>query len=314
MRQTSPLLVVLKRLAFFVLTLWTILTVSFLCVYGLPGDPARLILGQRASAETVAAFRAAARLDAPLGIQYSSFLERMLRGDFGESLAQRRPVSDLVMERAGTTGLLVALSLILMTLVSIGLPILFAVAGRPRLTNVLDKLLTLVAVAPSYVLGVIAVGLFSGVLGWVPAVFDATRPRCWFLPVFVLSIYPAALLARVFHRALQRNSRSDFVKRARALGFPEREVFWHEVLRVSLSAPLATFVQGIAFFVTGTFFVEAVFGIAGLGGLAYEAVRDKDVALLVPLCLLFGTVVSILSITLDIVLRLAEPRSRSQYA
>ena len=132
MRQSPPFLVILQRLGFFVLTLWTILTISFLCVYGLPGDPARLILGQRASAQTVVAFRTAARLDSPLGIQYWNFLDRTLRGDFGESLAQRRPVADLVRERAGTTAVLVALSLTLMTLLSIGLPILFAVVGRPR--------------------------------------------------------------------------------------------------------------------------------------------------------------------------------------
>ena len=100
MRRSSTALVILQRVGFFVLTLWTILTISFLSVYGLPGDPARLILGQRASAETVQAFRTAARLDSPLGIQYANFLGRTLRGDFGESLAQRRPVAALVQERA----------------------------------------------------------------------------------------------------------------------------------------------------------------------------------------------------------------------
>ena len=314
MRRTSPALVVLQRVGFFVLTLWTILTISFLCVYTLPGDPARLILGQRASTQTVQAFRLAARLDSPLAIQYGNFLVRTMRGNFGESLAQRRPVAALVRERAGTTVLLVALSFALMAFLSVGLPILFAIVGSPWWTRTLDRVLTLFAVAPSYVLGVVAVGLFSGILGWVPAVFDATRPGCWVLPVFVLSIYPAALLARVFHRALERNSHSLSVKRARALGFSNSDVFWNEVLRVSLSAPLATLVQGIAFFVTGTFFVESVFGIAGLGGLAYEAVRNKDVALLVPLCLVFGTAVSILSVGLDMGLRLADPRSRSQHA
>jgi len=253
-------------------------------------------------------------LDAPLTIQYGGFLARTLRGDFGESLAQRRPVAALVQERAGATELLVAFSLAFMAVISIGVPILLALAGKPSWTSALDRSLTFFAVAPSYVLGVVAVGLFSGILGWVPAVFDGTRFRCWVLPVFVLSVYPASLLARVFHRALQRNSHSLSVKRARALGFSKSDVFWYEILRVSLSAPLATLVQGIAFFVTGTFFVESVFGIAGLGGLAYEAVRDKDVALLVPLCLLFGTVVSLLSVGLDIGLRLADPRSRRHHA
>src|SRR2546427_8909639 len=105
MHRSSQALVITKRVGFFVFTLWTILTIAFFCVYGLPGDPARVILGQRASTEAVEAFRIAARLDSPLRIQYGSFLVRTLRGDFGESLAQRRPVVALVWERAGTTGI-----------------------------------------------------------------------------------------------------------------------------------------------------------------------------------------------------------------
>jgi peptide/nickel transport system permease protein len=302
------------KAAFLVGALWVIVSIAFLCVYALPGDPARLVLGQRATPETLAEFRRRAGLDEPLYRRYWVFLARTARLDFGDSLVQRRPVWDLIRERTPQTAGLVFAAMLSVLFFSFLVPILLRLLRAYACIRVFERFWTVAAVAPPYVLAVVVLAIFAGWLNWIPAIFEPFQLRSWVLPVLVLAAYPTAIVLRLFHQQLEDALSSPYVLRARAMGFSERRILVTEALPNALTAALAALANGLAFFVTGTFFVEVVFGISGLGGLTYEAVRNKDIALLVGLCTVFAATITAISVALEVTLRFLNPRLRHTYA
>lgn len=297
-----------RRILSTVLALWVIISVSFACLYCLPGDPARIILGPQASAEAIVKFRHTAGLDLPLHDQYLRYLHQLTRLDLGYSFSMRRSVATLLRERGGMTLKLTLAATSLVVLYGVALPIVLRLFDRKWLADLYEGLLQLGALTPPYVLAVIGLLLFGGWLGWIRVVFDASRIIDWVIPAMALSAYPTGLIMRIFVGQLEEELHSSYACRARALGMPFSYIVLHEVLPNALPSALAAFANSLAYFVTGAFFVEAVFGIPGLGSLAQEALRNKDVAVLAGICLLFAVVVLFISFTLDILLRWLNPR------
>jgi len=303
----------LSRLALFVASILLILVVAFFVVYRLPGDPARMILGPRADAETVQRFRTQAGLDRPIWLQFGGFATRSLRLDFGDSLIQRRPVIQLIRERAGYTLKLVAYALAILVWFAILLPLALSSMGLHSADRVVRSLWGAAAAAPPYVLALITLVVMAGFLRWLPAVFEPDRFICWLFPSAVLAVYPTSLVSRLFANALERAMTSDYAVRARAQGFPDRVILLKEAVINAATAPVSALANGLAYFVTGTFFVEAAFGIGGLGTLTYDSIRNKDVTVLASICLLFAFVVSAVSAVLDLSQHLMDPRLRRSH-
>jgi peptide/nickel transport system permease protein len=124
----------------------------------------------------------------------------------------------------------------------------------------------------------------------------------------VLAAYPCSILLKLLETECASYGASAFARRARAYGQPSWRVFSQEIVPIAIIAPLAGFANTLAFFVTGTFFVEAVFNIPGVGGLSYEAIRNKDLPVLLAVCLLYAIAVSLISVALEGGLRIADPR------
>ena len=291
-----------------------ILLVSFYAIYRLPGDPARMILGPRASAESVAEFRAAAGLNAPVWQQFARFVRKVFVLDLGESLSYRRPVASLLAERSGQTLRLVGYALSLLAGFAIVLPLFLRAVGLTLVDEVLRALWAGLSAAPPYVLALLTLTLLAGVLQVLPAVFDPSRASCWGAAAFALAVYPTALTSRLFKDALLAATASEYAVRARAQGFSEAYILFREALVNALAAPLSAIANGLAYFFTGTFFVEVAFGVGGIGSLTYDAIRNKDITLLAGVCLLFAAVISALSATLDVVQMLLNPRLRRGHA
>lgn len=285
-----------------------------MAVYALPGDPARMILGQRATNETVEAFRLQAGLQDPLPKQYWKFITRTTNLDFGTSLAQRRPVLTLIRERASSTIQLVVYSVIVVFLFSIVFPLFLHSLDLTRCVVVLERFWTGMASVPPYICAVAAIVIFAGWLSWVPVLFDASHIQSWFLPSFILAAYPTSVVLRLFEQQLQAALSSPYILRARSLGFRHSYVLFYEALPNALTTALAALANGLAFFVTGTFFVEVAFSIPGLGGLTYEAVRNKDIPVLIAVCILFAFSITLISAVLDMVLILLNPKLRRRHA
>ena len=156
-----------------------------------------------------------------------------------------------------------------------------------------------------------ALFILAGWLGWFPVVFNAGGISSWVLPSLVLSAYPVALVLKIFADSLRAQLTLPYARRARAFGFPHAFIVWKEVLPNALPAAIAAVVNGLAYFVTGAFFVEVVFGLPGLGRLGQEALRQKDIALLTGVCLAFAAAMVVLSLVLDLLQQWLSPRGKA---
>jgi len=302
-----------RRLLVLLATVFLVLTLSFFCAYHLPGDPARLILGPRATTAAIQQFRHQAGLDQPVPLQYLRFLERLLSMDLGDSLAQHRSVAELIRERTPDTVGLVSGAAIMLVLFSFVVPILLRLLRADRLRHGHQVFWTSLAVAPPYVLAVLFLILFAGWLEWVHAIFNPGQLSAWILPCLVLTAYPTALVLKLFESEIGRVLDSGYVARARAYGFSPGSILVSETLPNALAAALAALANGVASFVTGTFFVEMVFGVPGLGSLTYDAIRNNDFPLLLPLCLIFALSIAGISALLDLTQLAINPRLSSAH-
>lgn len=295
-------------------SLWLIVTVGFVCVYKLPGDPARMVLGRQASLEALQEFRAKAGLDEPLWRQYARFLDRTVHLDFGNSLLYRRPVIDLIHERMIMTAKLVSFSLVAVVIIAFVLPLLLRLLSADRCSQWLSGTSMVIGVAPPYVLGVVILTLLAGQLGWVSPIFEPGKVAAWILPSLVLAAYPTTITMRLFENQLAHELGQQYVVRARAMGFRSGPILLREVVPNAMTAALASLANGLAAFITGTFFVEVIFGISGLGRLTYEAIANKDIALLAALCIVFAFAITAVSNILYLAQLLIDPRLRDSHA
>ncbi len=302
-----------NRLVLFAGGLALILMTSFFAIYRLPGDPARMILGPRASAQSIEEFRQSAGLSDPVVRQFERFVAKVVTLDLGESLAYRRPVVALLRERMGQTLQLIGCAFLMLVFFAVVLPIGLRAVGLGFVDNGLRALWTAFSAAPPYVLALLTLTVFAGFLRVLPAVFERDRIACWLAASFVLAAYPTALASRLFHDALTSALRSDYATRARAQGFSEAAILFREALVNALPAPVSAIANGLAYFFTGTFFVEVAFGVGGIGSLTYEAIQNKDMTVLAGVCLLFAVVISALSVALDLAQHLLNPRLRRSH-
>jgi peptide/nickel transport system permease protein len=194
------------------------------------------------------------------------------------------------------------------------MPLVLRLTGSVNAKQWLQRCSVAVGIAPPYVLGVVILALFAGWLGWVSAIFDPQRISAWILPTLVLAAYPTAITMRLFENQIAGELGKPYVVRAKAMGFSHRTILLCEVLPNALTAALAALANGLAAFVTGTFFVEVIFGISGLGRLTYEAIGNKDIALLAGLCMVFAIAITAISAGLDLAQLLIDPRLRSRHA
>jgi peptide/nickel transport system permease protein len=202
----------------------------------------------------------------------------------------------------------------ILLLFAIVLPLCLRAAGLGWIDDGLRTAWAGLSAAPPYVLAILTLTFLAGFLQVLPAVFDVNRPSCWAASAFVLAVYPTALTSRLFRDALLSATESEYAVRARAQGFCESYILLREVLVNALTAPVSALANGLAYFFTGTFFVEVAFGIGGIGSLTYDAIRNKDITLLAGVCLLFAVVISVVSALLDLSQLLLNPRLRRGYA
>jgi peptide/nickel transport system permease protein len=283
---------------------------SFFAIYRLPGDPARMILGPLASAASVSQFRDQAGLNDSVTNQFGRFVTRVVTLDLGESLTYRRAVMPLIAERSSQTMDLVGSAFITLLTFAVLVPLCLRVLGLSAFDAGLRAMWAGFSAVPPYVLALLTLTTFAGFLQVVPAVFDPDRVICWVVAAFVLAAYPTALVSRIFDDALATAMQSDYATRARAQGFSEASILMRDALINALPAPVSAIANGLAYFFTGTFFVEVAFGIGGIGSLTYDAIRNKDVTVLAAVCLLFAVVISALSTLLDFAQHLFNPRLR----
>lgn len=295
--------------------LWTIpvllfvATVTFFLMHAIPGGPF--------DSETTRSATATANLEARYGLnqsigeQYLLYVSHLIRGDLGISFQfQGRPVTEVLADGAWPTFMLGTLATVYALVLGITLGVLAALRRGGPLDYLSVGLATVGAAAPSFVLGVFLVTIFSVKLGWTP-VLGWGDARHAILPVLTLGGLSAALIARVTRASMLEIMANDYVRTARAKGLSERTIALRHILRTALLPVLTLAGPMLATLLAGSFIVEQFFSIPGIGRAFVQAVFARDYGMIMGTTLIYATIVAFANLLVDLLYGLADPRVRA---
>ncbi|ONI76307.1 peptide ABC transporter permease [Actinosynnema sp. ALI-1.44] len=301
-----------RRLGRFAVSLWVLVTMAFLMIQLIPGDPVRAALGLTAPVELVTARRAALGLDDPIWLQYVHYLGGLVTGDFGTSMTSGLPVSDVIGDRLPATLQLALPAFAVVIAVAIPLGVLFAVltrGGRRRGAELaFTSTSVLLAAIPEFLVAVALVALFAVRLGWFP-VAGSDGPSSFVLPVVALALGPASVLARIVRVETLSVLGNDFIRTARAKRLPARLVYFRHALPNAVTATLTMGGLMLTGMVAGTVLVENVFAWPGLGSSIAQSILQKDYPLVQGIVLVYGIGVLLVNLAVDVLLAVLDPRS-----
>ncbi len=308
----------LRRTIGFALTLLTITVVVFAVMNVLPGDPALTILGIEASEAALEALRIQLGLHEPLIVRYFNWVGDAIRGDFGTSHAYRVPVSELVFERLPLTLSLAVGGMVATIILALAMGV-GAAANHRKAGDWGVMFISQIGIAiPSFWLAMLLVLLFAVHLQWLPPggfpgwSDPVAAIRSLILPIAALTVVQAAVLARVTRSSALEVMRLDYVRTARAMGYPRQRILWRHVLPNAL-VPIVTIV-GLQFatLITGTIIIENVFYLPGLGRLVFQAIANRDLPLVQALVTLFAVIVVTVNFLVDVVYVMIDPRLKAR--
>ncbi|WP_185982927.1 ABC transporter permease [Aureimonas mangrovi] len=308
----------LGRFTGLVATLFAVTAVVFLVMQVLPGDPAAVMLGTSAQPDTLAALRAELGLDRPAVMRYGAWLAGLVTGDLGTSTTYGVPVAGLMADRLAVTLPLAGLAILLSLAVS--LPLAVAAAGRRG--SLVDAGVSLFAQAgvalPNFWIGLLLILFFAtvwpilpsgGFPGWDAGLLPAASALV--LPAIALALPQAAILTRVARSALLDTLQEDFIRSARAKGISRRRALWRHALPNALIPVVTILGLQLSFLVAGAILVENVFALPGMGQLAYQALMQRDFAVLQNVVLFFAAIVIVVNFLVDLSYLAFDPRVRA---
>ncbi len=299
-----------KRLLYAVPVVWLVVSVVFLLIHLVPGDPVAQMLGEGATATDLAVLRHQYGLDQPLATQYAHYWRGVLHGDLGHSLRLNDSVTHLILTRYPYTLELTVAALILALLMATPAGI-WAALYRGRWRDNLVGVVSLFGLSfPAFALGPIAILLVSIKLGWLP-VSGAGTPAHLVLPAITMGTALAAILTRMVRTAMLEELGQDYIRTARAKGLPERTVLYRHALRNAL-IPVVTLV-GLQFgaLLAGAIVTETIFSWPGVGRLTIAAISARDYPLVQGCILAVGLTYIVVNLATDVLYAALNPRIRA---
>ncbi|MFP5497146.1 MAG: ABC transporter permease [Gammaproteobacteria bacterium] len=306
---------VLQRLALGLLSLFAVSVIIFLAVGMLPGDIAQAMLGQSATPETVAAFRAQLGLDLPPLSRFVQWLLRLLHGDLGASLANQRPIAELIGARLGNTLRLAALA----ALVSVPLALVLGMLAALYRNSWFDRLLNTSALSavsfPEFFVAYLLILVFSVKLGWFPSLSNLA-PDASFATILERSVLPVATLSLVVIAQMMRMTRaslinllaSPYIEMARLKGISQSRIIWRHALPNALAPIVNVIALNLAYLVVGVVVVVVVFVYPGLGQLLVDSVSKRDIPVVQACSLIFAATYILLNTGADVLSIATNPR------
>lgn len=331
----------LKRLGTSAIVLFSLAVIVFLLTRLIPSNPAVIYAGPKARPEELARVTAELGLDQPLHIQFFQYLGGLLTGDWGNSLATKRPVLDELAQRVPPTLELLAVAMVFALVVGVALGVI--AARKPgRILDTLIRFLSIGGVSmPAFWLGLLFQVLFVGSLGILPAtgqfsteikylspittvtgfpLFDSFITGNWtafgdgaahmVLPALTLAAYPLGLIARMTRASMLDVSEQDFIFTAKAYGLRAGFIRWKLALKNALPPTMTIVGLAAAYALTGTFYVEIVFNWPGIGQFAAGAMLAVDYPAIVAITLLSAAGYLIANLAVDLVQARLDPRAR----
>lgn len=298
---------VVRRLLASVVVVFVVATASFLLLHAAPGGP--FDTDQRRSAAVQRAMEDRYGLGDSLATQYGREIAMLAHGDLGHSMKRDVAVNDLIAQHAPVSALVGALGL----LVAVGLGLVMGVLAAWRRNTRTDYGLMAVALVgisvPSFVLGPLLIATISIHLGWLPpARIDG--PAGYVLPAITLGLLYLGTIARLTRGGMLEALGQDFVRTARAKGLPERTVVWKHALRVGVQ-PVVTYLgPATAALISGSFVVEKIFQIPGLGASFVDSIAERDYPVLTGVFVFYAVLLVLLNLVVDLAYGWLDPRVR----
>lgn len=300
-----------RRLLALVGLLWILSFVVFALLSLAPGSPERALLGTRpASPETLANIRKLYNLDKPLLEQYWIWLTNALHLDFGVSIQNQQPVTDLIQQRVTVSLKLVGLAFLLAIVLGLALGVVAALKERSAVDRIVVGGTIMGVSAPAFVTGIILLYLFGVQLTWFPIGGTGEGLRSYVLPAVALAVGMLALITRIARASLLRELRRDHVRFARARGLGRWHVLMTHVVRNGMIPVVTSAGLVLALMFGGTLLVETVFSLPGLGSLLVSATLAHDYPVVQGLVLLIAVVIVVVNLLVDLLYPVLDPRVR----
>ena len=299
-----------QRVAYTIPVIWLVVSVVFLLIHFVPGDPIQQMLGEGAAVSDLQAARHAYKLDLPLREQYIAYWKGVLHGDLGQSIRLNQKVSTTIVQAYPPTIALTFAALVVALLLSIPAGVHSAL-HRNQWTDRLLSFVTLLGLSfPNFALGPILILFFAIKLGWLPVSGTGTLAHL-VLPAITMGGALAAILARMVRTSMLEELGQDYIRTARAKGLPERVVVYRHALRNAL-IPVLT-VVGLQFgaLLAGAIVTETIFSWPGIGRLTITAINNRDYFVVEGCILAIGLTYVAVNFFTDLLYSAVNPRIRA---
>jgi peptide/nickel transport system permease protein len=311
------LLYLFKRIALGVVIVMLAVTLLFCMIHLVPGDPARILLGPRATPELIASMSARMGLDLPLPVQILKFFGNLFRGDLGMDVITNRPVADIVFGQLPYTLWLILSAITFAAL--IGIPLgCYSALHRDTVADHISGVLSVACItAPSFVVALYSLLIFAVTLQWFPAVGAGEKGDFWdqvshlVLPAFAIGLSWIGYLARLVRASMLEVMGENHIRTARAYGLPERIVVYRYALKLAVLPTVTVIGVGMGFLLSAALFTEIVFARPGIGKLIFDSISTRNYPVVMG-SVLVSTVLFVVSTTLsDLVNAWLDPRIRA---
>ena len=297
-----------RRFLWIIPVLFTVSIITFFLMHAVPGGP--WDRDKRLPQATQDRLNAKYGLDQPIYIQYITWAGKFIQGDLGPSYRfTDRTVNEIVADGIWTTVQLGVMAFLLSVIVGIPLGI-FAALGHNRGPDYLSTSLSIVGIAtPSFVLAIMLIVFFAVQLKWFPT-GNWKGPDTWVLPTIALAGFPIAVIARYTRASMLEVTRKDYIRTAHSKGLRDQSVVTRHMIRNALIPVVTILGPTLAFLVTGSFIIERIFGIPGVGQFYITSISTRDYSLLMAMTMLYAFAVAFLNVVVDVLYAYIDPRIR----
>ncbi len=311
------ILYTLRRLVLIVVLLGVMSVLLFAITQVLPGNVARMILGQFATADAIEAVETKLGLKDPLAVQYGRWFSKVIQGDFGQSLIMERPIGPVLSEALGRSAILAGLSFVLVAAVGILLGVIAAVRKNRPVDHAVSVFSYLGISVPEFFWGIAFILVFARWLGWLPSAgYSPLDDGLWnwfsrlIGPTLTLTFTLIAHVSRLTRSSMLETLRSRYVLAARAKGLPERVILFRHALRNALLPTITVLAIDVGWLFGGIVVVETVFAFPGLGRLVAFAIERRDLPLIQATLLVITAIYCLANLAADLLYAALNPRIR----
>ena len=299
---------IIKRLMAGILTIIVLITVSFFMMHAMPGSPFSPDEQKNVPAEVLERISASYGLDKPVMKQYFEYWKNLLRGDLGISFKKQDTTVNQIISQHFPVSARVGVVAVIVSLI-IGIPMgVLAALYRGKAMDMAALVFCTIGISiPVFVISVLLLYLFAGVLQWLPS-FGLTSWRHYILPVACLAFNPIAYITRQTRSSMLEALEQDYVRTARAKGVKELWVVGKHALKNALTPVITYLGPLVAGLLTGSFVVERLFSVPGVGRYFVQSVSDRDYTMIMGIVIFFGIFVVICNLISDILLAIIDPR------